>query len=115
MGKLAKLRKRTIARARLLTLLLFVVSVGYVAFAVLRYLSYQDRIREILLSYPEELRPWMDFFPFTSTREGSLIMVGGYLLVATWLFLALFLMIIGKTARKENQQILAPAAICVLD
>ena len=75
-GKVAKLRK--------LTVLLIAASLVYVAFAWFRYLSYQDWIREAYLSYPEHIRPWIDFTPFHSSREGVLIIAGGAILGIVW-------------------------------
>jgi hypothetical protein len=75
-GEVAKLRK--------LTVLLIAASLVYVAFAWFRYLSYQDWIREAYLSYPESMRPFVDFMPFHSSREGSLTIVGGALLGIVW-------------------------------
>jgi hypothetical protein len=75
-GKVAKLRK--------LTLLLIAASLVYIAFAWFRYLSYQDWIREEILSHPEHVRPYVDFAPFSGSREGVLIIVGGALLGIVW-------------------------------
>jgi hypothetical protein len=76
-GKVAKLRK--------LTILLIAISLVYVAFAWFRYLSYQDWMRERLLSTPEQFRPYIDFMPFHRTRDGVLIFVVGALLGLVWI------------------------------
>jgi hypothetical protein len=52
-------------------------------FAWFTYRSYQDRIEEQLLSFPEQVRPYVDFAPFTGSREGVLLTIAGSLFVET--------------------------------
>jgi len=73
-----------VARLRKLTKLLIAASLVYIAFAWFRYWSYQDWMREQILSYPEQIRPFVDFTPFHSSREGTLIVVVGALLGIVW-------------------------------
>jgi hypothetical protein len=73
-----------VAELRKLALLLMSISLVYVAFAWFRYLSYQEWIREKTLSYPEPVRPFVDFAPFQSSKEGATILAGGALLGIAW-------------------------------
>jgi len=73
-----------VAILRKLTILLIVASLVYVAFAWFRSLSYQDWMREQLLAYPEQMRPFVDFAPFHGSREGVLLVVAGALLGMVW-------------------------------
>jgi len=75
-GKVADLRK--------LTVLLIAASLVYIAFAWFRHLSYQNWIRDQYLSYPEQIRPYIDFTPCFGSREFGLIVAGGALLGTAW-------------------------------
>lgn len=76
LGNVASLRK--------LTVLLIVASLVCIIFAVHLHFSYQNRIRETYLSFPEQMRPYMDFAPFSGSREGTLAIVVGALLGMVW-------------------------------
>jgi len=64
--------------------LLIAVSLVYITVVWFRSLSYQDWIREQLLAYPEQMRPYVDFAPFHGSREGVLLVVVGALLGMVW-------------------------------
>ena len=69
---------------RKLTVLLIAASLVYIAFAGFLYFSYPNWVKERYLSYPEEVRPYIDFAPFSGSREFVMIVVGGAIMSIAW-------------------------------
>ena len=69
---------------RKVAILLIVASLVYIVSTWFAYLVYQGRMKEQLLSIPEQMRPYVDFAPFTGSREGVLLIIVGSLLSMLW-------------------------------
>jgi len=69
---------------RKLTLLLVAASLIYIVFASFLYFSYPNKVREEYLACPPEIRPYMDFPPFSGNREGVVVVVCGAVMGIIW-------------------------------
>jgi hypothetical protein len=79
-------------RVKTFAVLVFLAAtITYVSFLYLNIEAYDNYCQEKLDSYPESVRPYIDFEPFIYTATGETFVWSGLLLTVSWFTLLLYL------------------------